>query len=378
MFKVWLSRFEAFVLANLNKVWVVALIAAFVAALTSLTGITLVEGPEPALTFPTFYQDDQGQVFGPTVTAPIDPAHFWVGNSWKFSSIWGDSMYYRYGTLHGLDGVIAPYRYRIFPIYLSQLIFSFNRDEQLSWVLMNVFAVAGAAAITSYLAVKALKAPAGLAIVVPALICALPPIMYTVGFIAVDPLTVFFSALIALALWKKSVPIFLIGAVAGVLTKEILAVAAVAWFLQAFSEFRKSKKWKPFIQQVAVAAVPVLAFVTVRLVMGAPILEVNYGFDLAAGELPNYWTRFGSWDGIYTFVVSILGAWTFLWFGIAKWRSLRWMSSYAFLMLGGLLVSAALFSSRVMRIMAPLGPMLALGLIAILQTYAATRTSRRK
>lgn len=378
MFKSLRAKVEVFALANLNKVWVAAVLAAFIAALTSLTGITLVEGPEPALTFPTFYQDDQGQVFGPTVTAPVDPSHFWVGNSWKFSSIWGDSMYYRYGTLHGLDGVIAPYRYRIFPIYLSQLIFSFNRDEQLSWVLMNVFAVAGAAAITAYLAVKALKAPVGLAIVLPALTCALPPIMYTVGFIAVDPLTVFFSALILLALWRKSIPIFVVAAIGGVLTKEILAVAGVAWFLNAFGEFRRSKELKPLILNSIVAALPFLAFVTVRLVMGAPILEVNYGFDLAAGELPNYWTRFASWQGIYVFVVSILGAWTFLWFGVWKWRSITWMRSYAFLALGGLLVSAALFSSRVMRIMAPLAPMLVLGLIAILQAYAATKTSRQK
>jgi hypothetical protein len=378
VFRELRAKVETFVLANLNKVWVVALVAAFMAALTSVTGITLVEGPEPALSFPTFYQDDQGQVFGPAVTAPLDPSHFWVGNSWKFSSIWGDSLYYRYGTLHGLDGVIAPYRYRILPIYLSQLLFAVTRDEQMAWVLLNVLAIAGAAAITAYIAVKALKASTALAILMPALICALPPIMYTVGFISVDPMTVFFSALIAFALWKKSVPIFIIGAVGGVLTKEIFLVAGVAWLLQAFSDFRAKKNWKQLIQQAIVAALPIITFVTVRLVMGAPILEVNYGYNLATGELPNYWVRFSTVQGLYVFVVSIIGAWTFLWFGAWKWISIKWLRTYAFLLLVGLLVSAGLFSSRVMRIMAPLGPLLALGLIAILQAYAATRTSRRK
>jgi hypothetical protein len=174
-------------------------------------------------------------------------------------------------------------------------------------------------------------------------------------------------ALISLALYTRSHSLFIITAVAGTLTKEVLAIAALPWLIMTVREFVATKKIRSAIFGTIAAASPIAAFLGVRAAFGTSPVEVNFGFDPLAGEFPTYWERFTTMTGIVTFVLAVFFAWTVLWVGMSGVSRPVWLRDWSWSLFLGLVISIALLSGRVTRTMAPMGPLLALGVMPLLQ-----------
>lgn len=357
----------------------IVVISSLLAISTALTGVWMVEGPERAISLSYFYRPFEPLNQIPELSS-LQPRGLWSGETWRFAIFSGDSFYYRNGTLEGLNEVISPYRYRVVPILMAQLLLhTTGLGVQAVWVALNLLSLAATAGIITYMGIRALGASPAIAILVPALMVAFPPILHSVAFISVDPMSVFFSALICLAFWKRSAILFVAAAVGGTLTKEILVVAGFAWAVSAILEFGKDASKMMLLKNLMIAATPAFAFAGIRLLSGAAALEVNYGFDLAAGEVPTKYivARIGIY-GLLVFLVSLLVSWMPFWLGTVAWLKTKWLTWYAFSLAVGLIVSVAFLASSAVRVMAPLGPPLALGVITFIQSRIGSSSGANK
>jgi hypothetical protein len=116
----------------------------------------------------------------------------------------------------------------------------------------------------------------------------------------------------------------------------------------------------------------VVVFVGIRLAMGGAAFEANYSYDVAAGELPDHWTR------IYTdplgLLYRVLSAFGLLWVGvlaIPRHRLLReqWIA------IPLVILAAVVLSSRVARPLGILFPVVIPGVLLMLQ-HAVLRNRR--
>ena len=351
-------------------------LSVLVALLLALAGPFLLRGVEPGLSF-SFYANEQPPQI--TDTYPdggiisdrrddLAPLH---EEGWKVASFWRDSWQYVIGSSGDFAEVRSPFLYRFVPsgiaYGINQLFGGGSHTLLLAWQIMNVLAIAVTAGIVTFLGLRLFHAPPTLAIAAPAVMVASIPVAHTTGFVSVDPLSMMWVALICLALYRHSHGLFIVAAVAGTLTKEVLAIAALPWLLATIRQLRDTRRVWPAVGGMITAATPVATFLSVRAALGGSAVEVNFGFNPLAGEFPSYWERFTSITGVITFGLAVFFAWTLLWVGIFGTRRPVWLRDWSWSLFLGLLISIALLSGRVTRTMAPMGPMLALGVMPLLQ-----------
>ena len=351
-------------------------LSVLVALFLALAGPFLLRGVEPGLSF-TFYANEQP----PQITEQypdggilfdrrdqLAPLH---EEGWKVASFWRDSWQYLIASSGDFTQVRSPFLYRFVPggiaFAINQLFGGGSATLLLAWQVMNVLAVGMTAAVVTFLGIRAFHAPATISIAAPAVMVASIPVVHTTGFVSVDPLSMMWVAVIALALYRRSHWLFIVSAVAGTLTKEVLAIAALPWLLMTIRQAREHRRVWPALAGIATAATPVMAFLAVRAALGTSAVEVNFGFNPLAGEFPSYWERFTSLTGIITFGLAVLFAWTVLWLGLVGVRRPVWLRDFSWSLFFGLLISIALLSGRVTRTLAPMGPLLALGVMPLLQ-----------
>lgn len=95
----------------------------------------------------------------------------------------------------------------------------------------------------------------------------------------------------------------------------------------------------------------------VRLALGGKPMEANYGFNLAAGELPpEYVARFTTpslWPDLLLRTILAFGA---LWLGVLGWKHSPFLRQTAWLYVVLVLLGTFLLSSRITRVIGVLYP----------------------
>ena len=351
-------------------------LSVLVALLLALAGPFLLRGVEPGLSF-SFYANEQPAGIteqysdAGIISDRKDELASLHEEGWKVSSFWRDSWQYLIGSSGDFAEVRSPFLYRFVPtgiaFAINQLFGGGPTTLLLAWQVMNVLAVALTAGVVTFLGIRLFHAPATIAIATPAVMVASIPVVHTTGFVSVDPLSMLWVAGIALALYMRSWWLFILTAVAGTLTKEVLAIAALPWLLMTIRHAKADRRLWPAVGGVVTALTPIVTFLAIRAALGSSAVEVNFGFNPLAGEFPSYWQRFTSVTGIIAFGLAVFFAFTVLWVGIFGTRRPLWLRDFSWSLLLGLVISIALLSGRVTRTMAPMGPLLALGMMPLLQ-----------
>jgi branched-subunit amino acid transport protein len=277
---------------------------------------------------------------------------------WQLASYYGDAG--EYVALASGEESIAPYHYRVLPIWLVQAI---GLPAPVGFLLLNSTAALLTALLFTRYLLHCYSLSPDLALLGGALAITMLPMARTLPFPMIDPLAHLWAMCIVYAVATRNAPAFIAASIAGVATKETLAIGALLWMIAV-------PRWQSF----PIAAVPVAVFVGIRLAMGGAAFEANYGYDVAAGELPDYWTR------IYTDPVGllyrVLSAFGLLWVGvlaIPRHRLLReqWIA------IPLVILAAVLLSSRVARPLGIVFPVVLPGALLLLQHAVQLRNCPR-
>jgi hypothetical protein len=267
---------------------------------------------------------------------------------WKYMS--GDSRYY-VAQAHDPASALAPYRYRVFPIWLVRNISGLTGSSiNTAFVWTNVLAtIAAALLFTQYLLLLGLTP----AFAVLGAICfiTMPGCAGTIAFPLLEPISFLCTAAIFLFALKRSAAPFMVAAVLGVLTKELLVFSALLWLITAWRE--GERKWI----NVLIAAVPILTFVGIRLWLGHGAIEVNYGFDLLKGELPTKYveSRFSLYR-LFSFARAVFYAFTFMWLGVFFVKKAPEFLRLSFVIVPLVIAAAFMLSGQVTRVIGVIFP----------------------
>lgn len=281
-------------------------------------------------------------------------ANFFGLDAWKLSSGWPDAGCYLL-QCESLEESIAPYKYRIVPTFVVGTI-----AKVLNVPIPPVFALFNAMVIfvTACLFTVYLNRDFGLASL-PSLIggmlfIALPANTSTAAFPMLEPVSMLFTMLIFLAVARGLAGLFVVSVVLGVLTKEVLAVGLLLWFLNNVDP--DARTWRPWARALLPCALPVAAFVVVRLALEGGALEVNYGYNLLRGEMPTqYLERLLHPIPLVLLFMKLFLAFGFLWVGLG------WVRSHPFprgsiLYVVLVTIACIALSSRIVRPMGILFP----------------------
>jgi hypothetical protein len=269
---------------------------------------------------------------------------------WKLSSAWPDAAYYLLQT-ESPERSIPPYRYRVLPPSLVGIISRvLGAWPGPVFAIVNaLFTLATAVLFTAYL-----RAIIGLT----PLLCMTGGVLFvtllsntsSVGFPLLEPASMFFMMLVVMALARRRVWMFCLASVLGVMTKEVLLVAAPLWFLNTVDV--RSRSGRQWAFSLLPSVVPVLAFVALRRFLGGGALEVNYGYDITAGQFPvQYVARLADPVSLLVLLAEIFTAFGFLWLGVVNLRRhpFLWRNAIVIVLVVG---ATAILSGRMIR---PLG-----------------------
>ena len=188
----------------------------------------------------------------------------------------------------------------------------------------------------------------------------------TVAFPMLEPASAFFSCLIFLTASNRRTLGFACTSVAAVATKEILVFSSLLWWLHREPSERA---WRC----IAVSSLPLLAFASIRIVMGSSALEVNYGFDILHGEFPAYGRRLLGFNSCLAVMFQTFLSFSFFWFGLL--RAHRHPQLRRELILVPLvIIAAALLSGRITRVLGVLFPIVLPAFLVMLEEMAASQS----
>jgi len=269
---------------------------------------------------------------------------------WKLSSAWPDAAYYLLQT-ESPERSIPPYRYRVLaPTLVGTISRLLGVWPAPVFAIVNaLLTLATAVLFTAYLRTT---------IDLPPLLCLTGGVLFvtllsntsSVGFPLLEPGSMFFMMLVVMALARRSVWLFCLASVLGVATKEILLVAAPLWFLNTIEVRSKSMRQWAFC--LLPATIPVLALIGLRRSLGGGVLEVNYGYNVAAGQFPiQYLARLADPVSLLVLLAEVFAAFGFLWLGVFNLRR------HPFLWRNALLIVLVVGATTVLsgRMIRPLG-----------------------
>ncbi|MFC1565390.1 hypothetical protein ACFL4B_00375 [Candidatus Neomarinimicrobiota bacterium] len=237
-------------------------------------------------------------------------------NIWKLSSFAWDCGYY---LLQGEDlgSAIPPYKYRILPALIVKAISTvFQISVEMSFVLMNIIVIFLAALLFNIYLLKDFKFSELVSFIGGILFITTVSVTRTLPFPMLDPISMFFSILIFMAVIRRNPYLFLFSAIAGVMSKEILVVASLMWFLETLQLRDKTKLLKNFI----ICLIPLIVFISIRIALGGTAFEVEYGHNIFKGEFPEHGRRLFNIGGLLYIVRMVFLSFSFLWFGIINIR----------------------------------------------------------
>jgi len=268
-------------------------------------------------------------------------------NFWKLSSFAWDCGYYLLQS-QDIGIAIPPYKYRILPPLIVKTISSIVKiSVEMSFVLMNIIVVFLAAIFFNIFLLKDLKFSRLLSFVGGILFVSSVSVTRTLPFPMLDPISMFFSILIFISVIRKNPYLFLFSAIAGVMSKEILVIAALMWFIETL-QFRDKTK---LLTNIAICLIPLIVFISIRIGFGGSAFEVEYGHNIFKGEFPALWKRLTNIDGIFYIVRMVFLSFSFLWLGLVNVGKTNFFKRHI-IIIPIVILAPVLLSARITR---PLG-----------------------
>jgi hypothetical protein len=245
---------------------------------------------------------------------------------WKLSNTSGDAAAYMYQAETG--GYLeppynSPYRYRMLTSWLARGIhWLTGLSYPYSFALLNSLASLLTALIFVAYLIRFHKLSRLLALIGGILYITSASVTRSAALPMVESLSHLWMILIFWTVQTKSWYLFLVYSVAGVFTKEVLAIGSL--FYPAVN-LKKSEGVKEKLVTLSVSIVPILAFIAVRLLAGGRIDEVNYGYNILQNEIPQMFRRLLYWEGLFETLLGIFLTFGFLWLGLLNLGKSRFL-----------------------------------------------------
>lgn len=266
---------------------------------------------------------------------------------WSLASFDGDMAAY-IAQANGLS-TEAPYRYRFLPTWIIGAMAGLSGlPIAFVFVAANILLIWLAALLFTGYLLDDFKPQ--MALFGGVLFVSMVSVTRTILFPMLEPASLFFAIILAIAIKKRSVWLFIAASVCGVATKEILIVFGLPWLLYS----RGKAKFT--------AVIPVVAFSSIRLLMGGGLLEVNYGFNLLDGQWPDYGGRLFQpyYSGVILIAIALsFGVYWMAWFSFHESDFLVCMA----LIIPVVIIAAILLSSRIARNLGVLYPVIIPGFL---------------
>lgn len=235
-------------------------------------------------------------------------------NFWKLSSFAWDCGYYLIQSQE-LGSAIPPYKYRILPPLIVKTISTVLQISiEMSFVLMNILAIFLAAILFNIYLLKDFKFSKLVSFIGGILFVTTVSVTRTLPFPMLDPISMFFSILIFISVIRKNLYLFIFSALAGVMSKEILVIASLMWFIETLQFSNKTK----LLKNIFISTIPIIAFISIRIAFGGSAFEVEYGHNIFKGEFPALWKRLTNLDGLFYIARMVFLSFSFLWLGIVN------------------------------------------------------------
>ena len=330
-----------------NKYWI--LVSITYLTLIYSTGLHYAFGKERTIDLAYFVWEEEELAkhypdLGSLIGEPLD--YNWR-NIWKLSSFCWDCGYYLLQS-EEIGTAIPPYKYRVLPPIIVKMISTILQiSKEMSFVIMNIAAVFLTALLFNLFLIKDLKFSKIIAFIGGILFVTMVSVTRTVPFPMLDPISYLVTILIFIAVIRKNPYLFLFTAITGVMTKEILAISALMWFVETF----QLKNKITLLKNTAIAAVPIIIFVIVRISLGGSAFEVEYGHNILRGEFPELWNRFFNIKGLIYIISMVFLSFSFLWSGLINITKDQFFKKHA-IIIPLVIIATVLFSWRITR---PLG-----------------------
>jgi hypothetical protein len=173
----------------------------------------------------------------------------------------------------------------------------------------------------------------------------------TIPFPVLEPLSMFWCILIFITVISGNIPLFIVSSSLGVATKEILLFSYILWFFETF-QIRDKRE---FVKNVIISVIPIIIFMSIRVILGGSALEVNYGYDILQGEFPPYWIRLTDISSLSNMLIRTFLSFSFLWIGIINVKRNAFLKKHV-IIIPVVILAAYLLSGRITRVLGILYP----------------------
>lgn len=277
-------------------------------------------------------------------------------DAWKICSAYGDAAFYLIQA-RTLKPTHSPYSFRMLAPWLAGVLHRISGLElPYCFLVLNLAAVLAAALIfTEYLR-RFHGFNHWIALLGGVLLVTSSGVVRTVPFPLVDPLSYLWVVLLFWSVRRGNISAFLVFSLLGVLTKPVLAFGAFLWPIVHWpKDARNPRQW---IYALVPALGPVLFFVSVRLIFSGNLATVHYGYNLLEGELPKCFGRLLYWEGLLLTLLHLFLSFTFMWIGLFNLNRDKFLFKAFFTVVIPVTVAVLLLSSRIIRPMGILYPVI--------------------
>jgi len=305
-----LQRVKSFV--SNQKYWI--LISLIFFTLIYSTSLNFAYGVERTVGLAHFVVPDETleQYFpdlGSLTGFPIDT---YGKNVWKLTNASRDCGNYILASKQfGLGN--PPYKYRILPPLIVHIMSSILQiSVEMTYVLMNILVAYITAIFFNIYLLKDFNFSKMISFIGSILFITMTALTGTLPFPMLDPMSFLFSILIFISVKRKNPYLFIFSSIAGVLTKEVLVISSLMWFIETMQIKDKVKT----IKNIIICMVPIIVFALVRMELGGSPFEVYFGHNPLKGNIPDLWKRLTTLGGLgYSIKMAFL-SFSFLWVGI--------------------------------------------------------------
>jgi hypothetical protein len=276
-----------------------------------------------------------------------------ISQFWKLTCVAGDASYYLL-QVKSLNLSIAPYKYRFLPTLIVGLIAQITGwSIPMVFMMMNFTLTLITALLFTLFLMKYLSFSPTIALFGGVLFITLIANTETLVLPMLEPSSLFCSMLMFIALFKKSATFFVLTAIIGIATKEVFVVSSILWF----AVYPPSKKFSSIVHTSIIVAVPIAFFAIIRTFLAGHAFEVNYGYNLLAGEFPDYGMRLLSFGSFIHISILVFLSFSFLWIGLIRinFNQIIFRSS---IIIPIVVIAAILFSGRIPRVLGILFPII--------------------
>ncbi len=271
---------------------------------------------------------------------------------WKSSSVWGDCGYYLLQA-ENVSSSIAPYKYRLLPTSIAALIHKSGLNLPYSFVLMNIIFTYLIAMVFTWFTRREFGFSKDLAMVGGILSVTIVGITNTIPLPMLEPVVYFFFLLVLISLRLNNTLLYVFSTIAAVLSKELLIIIGVLYFANSYF-VRKNAN---LIKVILLSALPFVIFLFIRFFVGGNLIEVNYGYNVLAGEFPLKYVARVLTVPIHLLVIFFL-SFSFLWLGLWNIKKDRFLYINTVIAVPLTVIAGIVLSGHIIRIVGIVFPLI--------------------